>query len=164
MMRRYKEDDTETALRTTHEANVESESLAYRDGALLCSQAGDEQLRSQPGQMPPEPCSPRAPCHEAHSGEEPLPEASAKAPFVPPIMTEEAIMAPTLGDMLEQSVTWVEPDSDEDDVHSPKQSDQQPGPEDPEASAEDLHPAMKAIHRQQKAPGIVAGMAKCLSF
>eukprot|EP00930_Biecheleria_cincta_P070480 TRINITY_DN58119_c0_g1_i1.p1 TRINITY_DN58119_c0_g1~~TRINITY_DN58119_c0_g1_i1.p1 ORF type:complete len:461 (+),score=63.46 TRINITY_DN58119_c0_g1_i1:59-1384(+) len=178
MMRRYEDDDAETALRfhevtpekhslnerrTTRGTNVESDDPAYRDGALLRAEAGDEQLRSQAGGTPPGAHSPRTPCHEAH-GDAQSPLASRREQYVPAILTEEAIMAPTLGDMLEQSVTWVEPDSDEDDVHSPKQSDQQLGPEDPQGSAEDLHPAMKAIHRQQKAPGIVVGMPKCFSF
>lgn len=177
MMRRYKEDDAEMALRchevtsekhslnehrTAPEANVESDNLVHRDGALLCAEAYDEQLCSRPGEMPSGAFSPSALCHESH-GREGSPRISAREQYVPAILTEEAIMAPTLGDMLEQSVTWVEPDSEEDDVHSPKQSDQ-PAPEDPEASAEDLHPAMKAIQRQQKAPGIVVGMPKCLSF
>eukprot|EP00434_Breviolum_minutum_P044994 symbB.v1.2.040253.t1/scaffold7102.1/size13317/1 len=62
-----------------------------------------------------------------------------------------------LGYLLEQSVTWIEPDSD-DDLHSPKASLQHPEEE------EEQHPAMKAIARQQRAPGLVPGLPKCLSF
>jgi len=63
--------------------------------------------------------------------------------------------------LLEQSVTWIEPESDEDDFHSPKASLQKPPDEEDE---EEAHPAMKAIARQQRAPGIVEGLPKCLSF
>ncbi|CAJ1430912.1 unnamed protein product [Effrenium voratum] len=62
-----------------------------------------------------------------------------------------------LGYLLEQSVTWIEPESD-DDFHSPKASVQNAEEE------EETHPAMKAIARQQRAPGIVEGLPKCLSF
>lgn len=63
--------------------------------------------------------------------------------------------------LLEQSVTWIEPESDEDDFHSPKASLQKPPDEEDE---EEAHPAMKAIARQQRAPGIVEGLPKCLSI
>lgn len=62
-----------------------------------------------------------------------------------------------LGYLLEQSVTWLEPESD-DDLHSPKASVP------PAEEEEDPHPAMKAIARQQRAPGLVEGLPKCLSF
>ncbi|CAE7715894.1 HERC6 [Symbiodinium sp. KB8] len=54
--------------------------------------------------------------------------------------------------LLEQSVTWIEPESDEDDFHSPKASLQKPPDEEDE---EEAHPAMKAIARQQRAPAAV---------
>jgi len=63
--------------------------------------------------------------------------------------------------LLEQSVTWIDPESDEDDFHSPKASLQQPPDEDEEL---EVHPGMKAIAQQQRAPGIVEGLPKCLSF
>eukprot|EP00931_Biecheleriopsis_adriatica_P062164 TRINITY_DN37437_c0_g1_i1.p1 TRINITY_DN37437_c0_g1~~TRINITY_DN37437_c0_g1_i1.p1 ORF type:complete len:397 (+),score=89.44 TRINITY_DN37437_c0_g1_i1:93-1193(+) len=68
-----------------------------------------------------------------------------------------------LGDMMEQSVSWFEPEDDDDDCHSPKQSEQRPQ-QDEEEEEEEMHPAMKAVARQQKAPGIVPGLPKCLSF
>ncbi|CAE7173875.1 HERC6, partial [Symbiodinium pilosum] len=63
--------------------------------------------------------------------------------------------------LLGQSVTWIEPESDEDDFHSPKASLQKPPDEEDE---EEAHPGMKAIAQQQRAPGIVEGLPKCLSF
>merc|ERR1712167_219384 len=73
---------------------------------------------------------------------------------------------PCLGDMMEESITWMDVDS-EDDQHSPKQSDQhQNVPEDHGGAGEGdgcVHLAMQAIVCQQRAPGIVVGMPKCLS-
>lgn len=74
---------------------------------------------------------------------------------------------PCLGDMMEESITWIEVDS-EDDQHSPKHADQnqvkQPEPECEWEGDDNVHPAMQAIARQQRAPGVVLGMPKCLSF
>eukprot|EP00929_Paragymnodinium_shiwhaense_P002088 TRINITY_DN10228_c0_g1_i9.p1 TRINITY_DN10228_c0_g1~~TRINITY_DN10228_c0_g1_i9.p1 ORF type:complete len:725 (-),score=131.06 TRINITY_DN10228_c0_g1_i9:220-2394(-) len=71
---------------------------------------------------------------------------------------------PCLGDMMEESISWIEVDSD-DDVHSPKQSVQHmPDCEDDEGEPCEVHPAMRAIAVQQKAPGIIEGMPKFLSF
>lgn len=69
-----------------------------------------------------------------------------------------------LGELMEESVTWIEVPW-EDDVNSPKQCDQvQAMEEEEEGAATEVPAAMKDIYRQQKAPGIVAGMQKCLSF
>lgn len=69
-----------------------------------------------------------------------------------------------LGEMMEESVTWIDVDTD-DDCHSPKNGEQ--GDAGPCEDAEEggcEHPALKHIARQQRAPGLVDGMPKCLSF
>mmetsp|Transcript_107628 Transcript_107628/g.206948 ORF Transcript_107628/g.206948 Transcript_107628/m.206948 type:complete len:688 (-) Transcript_107628:88-2151(-) len=75
-----------------------------------------------------------------------------------------------LGDMMEESVTWIEVDF-EDDQNSPRQCD--PVPMAQEESSEDFRGAMppdfmptalRDIYRQQNAPGIAGGIQKCLSF
>jgi hypothetical protein len=69
-----------------------------------------------------------------------------------------------LGDLMEESVTWIEVDS-EDDCNSPKAADlAQAAEEEEDAAEEPVPPAMRDIYRQQRAGGIVAGMQKCLSF
>merc|ERR1719158_311924 len=69
-----------------------------------------------------------------------------------------------LGDLMEESVTWIEVDS-EDDCNSPKQADLVQVEEEPEEQEEQPVPAaLKDIYRQQNAGGVVAGMQKCLSF
>lgn len=68
-----------------------------------------------------------------------------------------------LGDIMEESISWMEVDS-EDDCHTPKAADMMPAQE-PEEEEEEVVPShLKNIYRQQNAPGIVAGMNKCLSF
>jgi hypothetical protein len=70
-----------------------------------------------------------------------------------------------LGDMLEESVSWLDVDS-EDDQNSPKKADLLAAMEEEEAMVEEqpMPRGFEAIARQQKAPGIVEGMCKCLSF
>lgn len=69
-----------------------------------------------------------------------------------------------LGDIMEESVTWIEVDY-EDDVNSPKAIDHQQVCVVQEEDAEEVVPSgLKDVYRQQNAPGIVAGMQKCLSF
>lgn len=71
-----------------------------------------------------------------------------------------------LGDIMDESITWLEVES-EDDQNSPKQCDlvqvEQEEEEEQEGDAA-VPSGLKDIYRQQKAPGIVAGMQKCLSF
>lgn len=70
-----------------------------------------------------------------------------------------------LGDLMEESITWMEVDS-EDDQNSPKAIDQVQlmEEEEEESGPEAVPPALRDLQRQQNAPGIVAGMQKCLSF
>jgi len=73
-----------------------------------------------------------------------------------------------LGDLMEESLSWVDVDSD-DDRTSPKQSDmmQLMAMEEAQAQEQAEEPmprGYEAIVRQQKAPGIVEGLPKCLSF
>jgi hypothetical protein len=72
-----------------------------------------------------------------------------------------------LGDMLEESVSWLDVDS-EDDQTSPKQADlmqaYNEAMEEEMAEERAMPRGFEAIARQQKAPGIVEGMCKCLSF
>lgn len=69
-----------------------------------------------------------------------------------------------LGELMEESVTWVDVDSD-DDCHSPKEADErQAMQEEAQEEAVEMPRGMKDVYRQQNAPGIVAGMQKCLSF
>lgn len=69
-----------------------------------------------------------------------------------------------LGDIMEESISWMEVDS-EDDCHTPKQ-EMMPAmeQEEEEEEAQPVPSHLKNIYRQQNAPGIVAGMNKCLSF
>jgi hypothetical protein len=70
-----------------------------------------------------------------------------------------------LGDLMEESISWLEVDS-EDDVNSPKQSDMvQATEETEEAGAEEpeVPSCLKDVYRQQNAAQ-QAGIAKCLSF
>jgi len=73
-----------------------------------------------------------------------------------------------LGDMMQESITWVECDSEDEDF-TPKASMQLNNmgqEEEHQASELDgfLAQGMKVIAMQQKAPGVLAGMPKCLSF
>jgi len=68
-----------------------------------------------------------------------------------------------LGDIMEESISWMEVDS-EDDCHTPKAADMMPPMEQEEEEEEVVPSHLKNIYRQQNAPGIVAGMNKCLSF
>jgi len=72
-----------------------------------------------------------------------------------------------LGDMLEESVSWLDVDSEED-RNSPKQADllqaYNEAMEEEMAEERCMPRGFEAIARQQKAPGIVEGMCKCLSF
>jgi len=70
-----------------------------------------------------------------------------------------------LGELMEESVSWFDADS-EDDHCSPKEADRIAALEEEAAAAEpvELPRGMKDVYRQQNAPGIVAGMQKCLSF
>jgi hypothetical protein len=70
-----------------------------------------------------------------------------------------------LGDLMEESISWLEVD-EEDDQHTPKAADKvQIVEEEEEGEAEEAIPScLKDVYRQQKAPGLVAGMQKCLSF
>jgi hypothetical protein len=68
--------------------------------------------------------------------------------------------------MLEESISWLDVDS-EDDQTSPKKVDLLQAYNDMEEDELEEQPmprGLEAIARQQKAPGIVAGMQKCLSF
>jgi len=69
-----------------------------------------------------------------------------------------------LGELMEESVSWIDVDS-EDDCHSPKEADQMRAmQEEAEEEPVEMPRGMKDVYRQQNAPGIVAGMQKCLSF
>jgi len=69
-----------------------------------------------------------------------------------------------LGELMEESVSWVDVDS-EDDCCSPKEADKLAAMQAAEEEVEvELPRGMKDVYRQQNAPGIVAGMQKCLSF
>lgn len=68
-----------------------------------------------------------------------------------------------LGELMEESVSWCDVDSD-DDCHSPKEADQMRAMQEAEEEAVEMPRGMKDVYRQQNAPGIVAGMQKCLSF
>lgn len=104
-------------------------------GQLAHKPAVDQSDEEEPGDQAP----------ENPPGTSVPPEADWRSPQV------------CLGYLLEQSVTWIEPDSD-DDLHSPNASLQHPEED------EEQHPAMKAIARQQRAPGLVEGLPKCLSI
>lgn len=70
-----------------------------------------------------------------------------------------------LGDVMEESISWLELDSEDDELASPKACDMvQVVEEEEEGEPQPMPAALRDIHRQQKAPGIVAGMQKCLSF
>merc|ERR1719263_466675 len=70
-----------------------------------------------------------------------------------------------LGELMEESVSWFDADS-EDDQCSPKEADKMRALEEEAAAAEaepaELPRGLKDVYRQQNAPGIVAGMQKCL--
>lgn len=72
-----------------------------------------------------------------------------------------------LGEMMQESITWVEVDSEdgEDDFLTPKASLMMEDPPN-QASEVDgyLAQGMKVIAMQQRAPGVLDGMPKCLSF
>lgn len=70
-----------------------------------------------------------------------------------------------LGDMMNESISWIEVDSDED-CHTPKAVNLQEAMQEvcEEQEVAPIPSAMKNIYRQQNAPGIVQGMNKCLSF
>jgi hypothetical protein len=74
-----------------------------------------------------------------------------------------------LGDMMEESLSWVDVDSEDDSI-SPKHADlmqlaaMQEAQEQAEHAEQPVPPGFEAIARQQRAPGIVEGMPKCLSF
>jgi hypothetical protein len=71
-----------------------------------------------------------------------------------------------LGDLMDESVSWLDVDS-EDDQNSPKQVDLLQAYNEAMEEELDEQPmprGFEAIARQQKAPGIVEGMRKCLSF
>merc|ERR1712039_161142 len=70
-----------------------------------------------------------------------------------------------LSAMMEESVTWIDV-APEDDVNSPKHSDQRADDNAGAADDENQEPIpahFRHISQQQRAPGIVLGMPKCLS-
>lgn len=123
-----------------------------RIGLLELGTRGPKHPTAMPGQLAHKPAVDQSDEEEPPGDQAPenppgtsVPEADWRSPQV------------CLGYLLEQSVTWIEPDSD-DDLHSPKASLQHPEED------EEQHPAMKAIARQQRAPGLVEGLPKCLSI
>jgi hypothetical protein len=92
--------------------------------------------------------------------------------LVPDVEPEDCVLQRSqhphvcLGDLMEESISWIDVDS-EDDQTSPKQSDLMQAAamqEEQEQVQEPMPRGFEAIARQQRAPGIVAGMCKCLSF
>lgn len=90
--------------------------------------------------------------------------------FETPVRKGHALIC--LGDIMGESISWLEVDSDED-CHSPtaaamqqamQEAMQRQCEEEGEESEPPMPSALKNIHRQQNAPGIVQGMNKCLSF
>lgn len=73
-----------------------------------------------------------------------------------------------LGDMMDESITWLEPSTDSE-MGSPKRDQTAdvdvPEEDDSDSDGEQFRKqGLKAIARQQNAPGILSGMPKCLSF
>merc|ERR1712066_1033197 len=92
--------------------------------------------------------------------------------LIPNVEPEDSVLQRTsrthvcLGDLMEESISWIDVDS-EDDQTSPKQSDLMQAAamqEEQEQVEEPMPRGYEAIARQQRAPGIVVGMCKCLSF
>lgn len=98
------------------------------------------------------------------TGVEPPVDSGPHVGLVPTLREGQGHAHICLGDIMEESISWLEVDS-EDDCHTPKAADTMPPMEQEEEEQEEVVPShLKNIYRQQNAPGIVAGMNKCLSF
>lgn len=119
--------------------------------------AGEADIDVAPHQMLPEDCSAE---HETEDSDpcEQFPHRYRNGHFC-------------LGDVMDESITWLEP-SPESEPYSPKaqqppqmQQEQEDDEEDSESEGGDYRrQVLKAMAKQQNAPGIVNGMPKNLSF